>query len=184
METWWDMKKVNNDLHLQFYCIYTNNNENLSNFHPSSFRTLSRENIFFRLLKLSHRSSEMFRKRMTTQYCQPWQSHVCVRACVCVCVYVSIAPVFTRNVLRPSQPFSSFSGKCFANTMTTLWSMLLTWATICWMLDGRKPYRHFHSGSWRENKQLQCHFKQTVTFQFRYMSLPLPPGDNSSAVNK
>jgi hypothetical protein len=59
-------------------------------------------------------------------------------------------------------------GKCFANGVTTLWSMLLTWATVCCMLESRKPYKHLHSGSWRENKELQWHFMQTVTFQFRY----------------
>ena len=26
METWWDGKEVNNELHLQLYCIYTNDN--------------------------------------------------------------------------------------------------------------------------------------------------------------
>jgi len=35
--------------------------KNLSNFRPSSFRTLSRDNTFFRLLNLSRRYSEMFR---------------------------------------------------------------------------------------------------------------------------
>jgi len=61
METWWDGKEVNNELHLQLHCIYTNDNENLSNIRPTSFRTLSRDNKFFRLLNLSRRSSEMFR---------------------------------------------------------------------------------------------------------------------------
>jgi hypothetical protein len=42
--------------------------------------------------------------------------------------------------------------------MTTLWSMLLIWATICFMLKGQKPYKHLHSGSWRENRT-------SVTFQ-------------------
>jgi hypothetical protein len=57
------------------------------------------------------------------------------------------------------------------NGMTTLWSMLLTGANIFCMLEGQKPYRHLHSGSLREKKELQWHFKRTVTFQFRYMSL-------------
>ena len=35
--------------------------KNLSNFHPSSFLTLSRDNTLFRLLNLSRRSSDMFR---------------------------------------------------------------------------------------------------------------------------
>jgi hypothetical protein len=35
--------------------------KNLSNFRPSSFRTLSRDNTFFCLLNLSRRSSDMFR---------------------------------------------------------------------------------------------------------------------------
>jgi hypothetical protein len=35
--------------------------KNLSNFRPSSFRTLSRDNTFFRLLNLSRLSSETFR---------------------------------------------------------------------------------------------------------------------------
>jgi len=89
------------------------------------------------------------------------ESHVCV----CVespCVYI---PSST------SSPCFVLSGKCFANGMTTLWSMLLTWATICCMLKCRKPYKHLHSGSWTENNEFQWHFKQTVTFQFRYMSL-------------
>jgi hypothetical protein len=89
------------------------------------------------------------------------ESHMCV----CVgspCVYI------------PSSTFSPcfvVSGKCFVNGMTALWSILLTWANICCMLEGRKPYKQLHSGSWKENKKLQWHFKQTVTFQFRYMSL-------------
>jgi len=85
--------------------------------------------------------------------------------CVCVgspCVYI------------PSSTFSTcfvLSGKCFAKGITTLWSMLLTWATICCMLKCRKTYKYIHSGSWGENKELQWHFKQMVTFQLRYMSL-------------
>jgi len=106
-------------------------------------------------------------RNQTLHKTHPWSgrdrsgSHVCV----CVgspCVYI------------PSSTSSScfvLSGKCFANGMTTLWSMLLTWATICCMLESRKPYKHLHYGSWRENKELQWHFKQTVTFQFRYISL-------------
>jgi len=61
METWWDGKEVNNELHLQLHCIYTNDNENPIYFRPSSFRTLSRDNTFFRFLNLSRRSSKMFR---------------------------------------------------------------------------------------------------------------------------
>ena len=97
---------------------------------------------------------------MTTQCCQPRESRVCL--CRKPCVYI---PSSTFS------PYFVFSGKCFANGMTTLRSMLLTWATICCILESRKPYKHTHSGSWRENKELQWHFKQTVTFQFRYMSL-------------
>ena len=107
-----------------------------------------------------------FANGMTTQCCQPWES----RVCVCVCVCVGGPSVY----MKPSSTFSTcfvLSGKCFANGMTTLWSMLLTWATICCMLEGWKPYTHLHSGSWREKKELQWHFKQTVTLQFRYMSL-------------
>jgi len=90
------------------------------------------------------------------------QSHVCV------CVGSPSA------YMIPSSTFSTCfvpSGRCFANGMTTLWSMLLTWANICCMLGGRKPYKHLYSGPWRENKEIQWHSKQTVTFQFRYMSL-------------
>ena len=96
---------------------------------------------------------------MTTQCCQPWESRVCVGG---PCVYI------------PSSTFSAcffLSGKCFVNCKTTLWSMLFTWATICCMLEIWKPYKRLHSGSWRENKNLRWHFKQTVTFQFRYKSL-------------
>jgi hypothetical protein len=85
--------------------------------------------------------------------------------CVCVgslCVYISSSTFSTCFVL---------SGTCFANGMTTLWSMLLTWATKCCMLKGWKPYKHIHSGSWRENKELQWHFKQMVTFHLRNMFL-------------
>jgi len=57
--------------------------KNLSNFRPSSFRTLSRDNTIFCLLNFSRRSSEMFANEMTTQCCQLWESRVC--ACVRVC---------------------------------------------------------------------------------------------------
>jgi hypothetical protein len=55
--------------------------------------------------------------------------------------------------------------------MTTIWPMLLTWATICCMLEGQKPHKHLHSCSWRENKELQQHSEHTVTIRFHYMFL-------------
>jgi len=153
---------VTNELHLKFYCIYTKDNVNLSNLRPSFFRSLSKGNTFS--------PSQPFPSFQRDVSLTGWQhsaanpeSHVCV----CEgnpCVYISSSTFSTCFVL---------SGKCFANGMTTLWSMLLTWATVCCMLKGRKPYKHIHSGSWGENKGLQWHFKQMVTFQLRYMSFLL-----------
>jgi hypothetical protein len=79
--------------------------------------------------------------------------------CVCVCVCVCWKPQCLHETFFDVLNLFVLSGKCFANSMTALWSMLLTWATICCMLDGQKPYKHLHSGSWREKKELQWHFK-------------------------
>jgi len=87
-----------------------------------------------------------------------------------VCVCVGSPSVY----MIPSSTFSTCffpSGRCFTNGMTTIWSMLLTWAAICCMLVGRKPHKHLHSGSWRENKELQRHSEHTVTIRFQYMFL-------------
>jgi hypothetical protein len=134
---------------------------NLSNLCLSFFRFLSTDNAFFHLLNLSHCSSEMFCLRddntvLPTLRVARKRARVCV--CVCVCVCVRRLSVY----MKPSLTFATcfvLSGKCFTNSMTTLWFILLTWATICYMLEGWKPYKHLHSGSWRENKELQSHFK-------------------------
>ena len=78
------------------------------------------------------------------------ESHVCV--CVgspSVCMIHS--STFATCFFPP--------GRCFAKGMTTLWSMLLTWATIRCMLESRKPYKHLHSGSWKENKRTSVTFR-------------------------
>jgi hypothetical protein len=160
METWWDGKEVTNELHLQLHCIYTN--DNVKPIQPWSVLPFP----VYGQHMLS--PSQPFPSLQRDVSLTGWQhsaanpeSHVYV--CVAnPCVYVSSLNFSTFFVL---------SGKCFANGMTTLWSMLLTWANICCMLKSQKPYKHLHSGSWRENKELKWHFKQTVTFQFRHMSL-------------
>jgi len=60
--------------------------KNLSNFRPSSFRMLSRDNTFFRLLNLSRRSSEIFRWRDDNTVLTTLRvtcTCVCVGVCVC-----------------------------------------------------------------------------------------------------
>jgi hypothetical protein len=144
--------------------------KNLSNFCQSSFHTLSGDNTFLCLLNLFPSfQGEVSLTGWQHSAANP-ESLVCVCVCACARVCVGSPSVY----MKPSSTFSTcfvLSGKCFVNGMTTLWSMLFTWATICCMLESRKPYKHLHSGSWRENKELQWHFKQTVALQFCYVSL-------------
>jgi hypothetical protein len=157
METWWDGKEVNNELHLQLHCICTNDNvKPIKTFvRPPSVRSLETAHSFalstFRVLPAIR-----FANAMTTQCCQTWES----RVCVCVgnpSVY-----------MIPSSNFSSYfvlSGRCSANGMKTLWP--------CFWQRHARGSETLETFSFRllRGKQLQWHSEQTVIFQFRYMSL-------------
>jgi len=158
METWWDGRKWLMNWTCNCIAFIQMITYNLSNLRLSSFRSLSRDNTFFTFPTFPVVQRNFSLTGWQHSAANP-DNYVCVGSS---CVYI---PSST------SSPCFVLSGKCFANGMTTLWSMLLTWTTIRCMLKGRKPYKHLHSGSWRENKELQWHFKQIVTFQFRYMSL-------------
>jgi hypothetical protein len=162
METWWDGKKVNNESHLQLHCICTNDNvkpiEPLSVLLPYAVK---RQHIL-----LPYEPFPSFQRYVSLTGWQHSAANHERRVSVCV----GSPSVY----MIPSSTFSTcfvLSGRCFTNGTTTLRSMLLTWATICCMLEGRKPYKHLHCGSWRKNKELQWHSEQMVTLQFRYMSL-------------
>jgi hypothetical protein len=77
METWWDGKEVNNELHLQLHCICTNDNVKPIEL-SSSFRTLFGTTHSFALSTLPVLPPIRFANGMTTQCCQPWESRVCL----------------------------------------------------------------------------------------------------------
>jgi hypothetical protein len=159
METWWDRKKWLMNCTWNFIAFMQMTTKNLNFVRPSSVP------VYGQHMSSPFQPFPSFQR----DFLLTGRKHSAAKPESHVCVCVGSPSVYI--------PFSTFtpcfvvSGECFANGMTTLWSMLLTWANICCMLESRKPYKHLYSGSWRENKELQWHFKQMVTFQFRYMSL-------------
>jgi hypothetical protein len=60
METWWDGKEVNNELHLKLHCIYTNDNEKPIYLSSALLLYAVYEQHIFHPLNLSRRSSKTF----------------------------------------------------------------------------------------------------------------------------
>ena len=82
METWRDGKEMNNELHLQLHCIYTNDNEKA--IYLSSVLLpfpVYGQHIFSTFSTFPVVPAWCFANGMTTQCCQPWESRVCVCAC-------------------------------------------------------------------------------------------------------
>jgi hypothetical protein len=147
IETWWDGKEVTNELHLQLHCIYTN--DNIKPIEPSFVLLFP---VYGEHISSPSQTFPLFQWDVLLTGWQHSAAKPDSHMCVCVrspCFYIT------------SSTSSCFavSGKCFAYGMTTLWSMLLTWATICSMLESQKPHKHLHSGSWREKQ------RTSVTFQ-------------------
>jgi hypothetical protein len=89
---------------------------NVSNLRPFFFHSLSTDHI-----SSPSQPFPSFRRDVSLTGWQHSAANPDSRLCVCVgspCVYI---PTSTFS------PFFVLSGKCFANCMTTLWSMLLTW---------------------------------------------------------
>ena len=142
METWWDGKEVTNELHLQLHCIYTN--DNVKPIEPSS--VLLPFPVYGQYMLSPSQPFLSFQRGVSLTGWQHSSANPESHVCVCVgspCVYIHSSTFSTFFVL---------SGKYFVNGKTTLWSMLLTWANICCMLDSRTPYKHLHSGPWRGKK--------------------------------
>jgi hypothetical protein len=160
METLWDGKEVTNELHLQLHCIYTNVNEKpiqLSSvllpfpvygqhiFSPSQpFPSFQRD---VSLTGWQHSAANP-------------ESHVCVcRKPLCLCIFFDLLNLFRPfwEMFRERQDNTVIHASHMGNYMLHA--------------QGSETLQTYTFRLPKGKKELQWHFKQTVTLQFRYTSL-------------
>jgi hypothetical protein len=166
METWWDGKEVNNELQLQLHCICTN--DNVKPTEPSSVLLLYA--VYGQHILSPYQPFPSFQRYVSVTR---WQhsdvnpeSHVCVCVCVCVCWKPQCLYDTFFDLLNLFRPFWEMFRERHDNTAIHASDM------GNYMLHAR-GLETLQTFTFRLlwGKQLQRHSEQTVTFQFRYMSL-------------